>query len=42
MKLQVGQAAPDVSFGRGEGGQVSLSELWREGPLVVAFLRHFG
>ena len=42
MKLEVGQVAPDVRFGRGDGGEASLSELWREGALVVAFLRHFG
>ena len=42
MRLREGEAAPDVTFGRGDGGQVTLSELWRQGPLVVAFLRHFG
>ncbi len=42
MALSVGQAAPEARFGRGQGDEVSLSELWREGPLVVAFLRHFG
>ncbi len=40
--IAVGEKAPDLTFGRGEGGDVSLSELWRDGPLVLAFLRHFG
>jgi peroxiredoxin len=43
MKLNPGEAAPDFTFGRGgDGAQVALSELWRERPLVLAFLRHFG
>lgn len=42
MSLRVGQPAPNVTFGRGDGGEVALDELWREGPVVVAFLRHFG
>lgn len=24
------------------GGRVRLAELWREGPVVLAFVRHFG
>ena len=42
MKLEPGQQAPDLTFVRGDGGDVSLSELWRERPLLLAFLRHFG
>ncbi len=41
-QLRVGQQAPAVTFGKGDGGQVSLADLRREGPVVVAFLRHFG
>ena len=40
--IKPGDAAPDVTFGRSGGGDVALSAYWREGPLVVAFLRHFG
>jgi len=40
--IQIGQPAPNVTFGRSGGGDVALAELWREGPVVVAFLRHFG
>ena len=42
MTIQVGDRAPDVTFGRSDGDEVSLDELWRDGPVVVAFLRHFG
>jgi hypothetical protein len=38
---RVGEPAPDVTFGSRDG-DVALSALWREGPVVVAFLRHFG
>lgn len=41
MTVNVGDAAPDVVFG-GPEGDVTLAELRREGPVVVAFLRHFG
>lgn len=40
--LQVGDAAPDATlFAEGER-ELLLSELWRDGPLVLVFLRHFG
>ncbi len=36
--LQVGDLAPDVQLGRVDGdGQVALSELYREKPVVLAF-----
>jgi hypothetical protein len=41
MSLSVGEAAPDVVFGLRDE-QVSLSQFWREKPVAVAFLRHFG
>ncbi len=41
MALAAGERAPDVTV-QGERGAVQLSDLWREGPLVVAFLRHMG
>ena len=40
--LEVGEPAPDMAV-LGEGDrEVRLSELWREGPTVLVFLRHFG
>ncbi len=43
MILNPGDSAPDFTFARGgDGAPVALSELWREKPLVIAFLRHFG
>jgi hypothetical protein len=43
MILKQGDTAPDFTFRRGEdSAEVTLSSLWRERPLVVAFLRHFG
>lgn len=42
MRIEVGQPAPEVTFGRGDGSEVSLSDLRQEGALVLAFLRHFG
>ncbi len=42
MAIEVGQPAPNVTFGRGDGGEVSLADLWQQRPVVVAFLRHFG
>jgi peroxiredoxin len=40
-KLSVGDQFPDVTLESREG-DVSLSERWRETPLVLAFMRHFG
>lgn len=42
MTLAIGDAAPDVVFGLSDSEDVRLSRYWAEGPLVVAFLRHFG
>ncbi len=42
MTTEVGQPAPETTFERRDGSQVSLAELRHEGPLVLAFLRHFG
>jgi peroxiredoxin len=41
MPLQIGDPAPDATFGHRDG-DVTLSSLWAERPVVVAFLRHFG
>lgn len=41
-RLAVGDAAPDVEVLNASGRSVSLADLWRRGPLVLTFLRHFG
>ncbi len=40
--LAVGDHAPNVTFGRSDGPDVSLAELHQDGTVVLAFLRHFG
>ena len=42
MTIQIGEPAPDVTLATSEGNEVSLAELGRSRPVVVAFLRHFG
>jgi hypothetical protein len=39
--LSVGDPFPPVVL-ESRTGDVALAERWRNGPLVVAFLRHFG
>ena len=39
---QVGDAAPDVELPDTSGQPRRLSEFWREGPVLLIFLRHFG
>jgi hypothetical protein len=39
--LRTGDAFPDITVFSVDG-DVALRERWREGPLVVAFMRHFG
>jgi hypothetical protein len=41
MSLSVGDPFPDLRV-ESRAGDVALSERWRNGPLVVAFMRHFG
>lgn len=41
MAIEQGQPAPDLVFGS-KDGDLRLSDLWQQGPLVLAFLRHFG
>ena len=41
MTLKPGDKFPELTVESREG-EVSLSERWRKGPLVVAFMRHFG
>jgi len=40
--IAVGDAAPDATFARRDGGVLHLSDLWRERPTIFLFLRHFG
>jgi peroxiredoxin len=37
-----GDKAPDLRLRDSSGAEVSLADLWRERPLVLVFLRHFG
>ena len=39
--LSVGDKFPELHVESREG-DVVLSDRWRKGPLVVAFMRHFG
>jgi hypothetical protein len=39
--LKVGDKFPDLEVESREG-EVALAERWRNGPLIVAFMRHFG
>ncbi|MHB8575267.1 MAG: hypothetical protein ACYDCQ_08025 [Dehalococcoidia bacterium] len=41
-QLKVGDEAPDVGVTGGDGTPIQLSELWRDRPLLLAFLRHYG
>lgn len=40
-RLATGDAFPELIV-QSTDGPVELRERWREGPLVVAFMRHFG
>ena len=40
--LAVGDAAPDLVLLDAEERPVFLSALWKERPLALIFLRHFG
>ncbi|HJU12688.1 MAG TPA: hypothetical protein VJ728_17520 [Candidatus Binataceae bacterium] len=41
-KLAAGELAPDMLVHDSTGGALRISELWRDSPLVLVFLRHFG
>jgi peroxiredoxin len=41
-RLKAGDAAPDVTVLDRRGEPFSVSELWRTGPVLLSFLRHFG
>jgi hypothetical protein len=40
--IVVGDPAPDAVFVRGDGGMTRLSDVWRDRPAILLFLRHFG
>ena len=40
-KLGIGDEFPDITL-ESRDGPVQLSERRRNGPLIVAFMRHFG
>jgi len=40
--LEVGCPVPDAALLEAGDREVRLSELWRNGPAVLLFLRHFG
>jgi hypothetical protein len=42
VSLEVGQPAPDAVLLAEGDREVRLSSLWREAPLALVFLRHFG
>jgi len=45
LKVEIpdkGDKAPDVRLHDSNGAAIALSDLWRERPLVLVFLRHFG
>lgn len=41
-KLKIGDTAPNVAVYDSGGRQVTLAELWKEAPVLLTFLRHFG
>ena len=41
-KLKVGKAAPDLPVVNADGETINLSSVWRDTPIVLTFLRHFG
>lgn len=40
--LKAGDKAPDLKIRDSAGEMLALSDLWRERPLALVFLRHFG
>lgn len=42
MTLHPGHAAPDIELYTTDGTKTRLSHYWRDQPIVLTFLRHFG
>jgi len=40
--LKVGDKAPNAIVLDVNGRQIALVETWRDGPVLLTFLRHFG
>ena len=40
--IEIGRPAPDPDVLDGSGRELALSTFWKERPVVLAFLRHFG
>lgn len=40
--IQVGQPLPELILRDADERPVRVSDLWREEPIVLVFLRHFG
>ncbi|HVE91192.1 MAG TPA: hypothetical protein VNE62_02675 [Actinomycetota bacterium] len=40
--LTAGDLAPDVTLYSGDGSLLRTPDLWRDTPVVLNFLRHFG
>ncbi len=40
--IETGSAAPDFVYTTAAGENRRLSELWRDGPALILWLRHFG
>ena len=40
--LRPGDSAPDVVLSDSQGQPVPLSDTWRDGPVLLNFIRHFG
>jgi hypothetical protein len=41
-RLKSGDRAPEAMVLDREGRPFAVSELWRAGPVLLSFLRHFG
>ncbi len=42
VPVQVGDAAPELELMTSEGTSMRLGDLWRDGPAILMFWRHFG
>jgi peroxiredoxin len=42
LQLEPGHPAPAVTVLQPDGQSLDLSQVWRDGPVLLTFLRHFG
>ena len=42
LRLRAGEPAPDLTLTNTDGQPIAVSALWRRGPILLPFLRHFG